>query len=323
MVAVGERYRRQDLLRLPCARVRLPALTLVLHVISRGLGHLRPVVELHHVERRVDAGAQAPGGHNQRVRLHVTHGAAHVDVRILVGQALKRGVISGRRLAVEEPRLGHPEGAGAHRHDERVLLVEFPQPGAELLIPRLCPDDDHVRYRRIGKAVVRHHRHAGLRAAARMNGLPVASHGVELERHLLIHVACAGVDVLEDFPGTGVIDHHRALGHHHGDPDLATLGRLQGAGVGNGSGRERDHYEHHADEDGEHHADHGVPPEGLYWPMTRLGPWAFAERTKNTQFLPFCALRSRPERRGRRRFPRRRAAVALATRAALIVRGGA
>src|SRR5205807_8718619 len=39
---------------------------------------------------------------------------------------------------------------------------------------------------------------------------------------------------------------------------------LQGAGVGYRSGRERDHYERHADEDGEHHADHGAPPfEGL------------------------------------------------------------
>src|SRR5205823_5874512 len=88
------------------------------------------------------------------------------------------------------------------------------------------------------------------------------------------------------FPGTGVVDHHRALGHHHRDADLATLGWLQGAGLDTGSGRERDHYEHHADEDGEHHADHGATPEGLYWPMTRLAPRPFAERTKNTQFLP-------------------------------------
>jgi len=58
---------------------------------------------------------------------------------ILVSEALERGVMSGRRLAVEEPGLSHPEGAGTHRHDQRVLLVDFPEPGTQLVISRLGP----------------------------------------------------------------------------------------------------------------------------------------------------------------------------------------
>ena len=61
----------------------------------------------------------------------------------------------------------------------------------------------------------------------------------------------------------------RELGERMGKPSYLIDGpgdmrREWLQGVGNGSGRERDHYEHHADEDGEHHADHGAPPfEGL------------------------------------------------------------
>jgi len=91
------------------------------------------------------------GGQNERVGLDVTHGASHRDARILVSEALERGVMSGRRLAVEEPGLSHPEGAGTHRHDQRVLLVDFPEPGTQLVISRLGPDDDHIRRRRIRK----------------------------------------------------------------------------------------------------------------------------------------------------------------------------
>src|SRR5207253_3647443 len=72
----------------------------------------------------------------------------------------------------------------------------------------------------------------------------------------------------------------------------------QGAGVGNGTGRERDHYEGHADEDGEDHADHGAPLLKAFCRLlTRVVPPAFAERTKNAQFLPRWCRRSGSNRR--------------------------
>src|SRR5256885_5161286 len=44
-----------------------------------------------------------------------------------------------------------------------------------------------------------------------------------LERHLLPHVALAGMDVLEHFPGARVIDDHRALGHHRSEEHTSEL----------------------------------------------------------------------------------------------------
>jgi hypothetical protein len=57
------------------------------------------------------------------------------------------------------------------------------------------------------------------------------------------------VDVLEDFPGAGVIDHDGPLGENDGDADLATLGRLQALSVSHDCGGERKH--------GKHRGDHG------------------------------------------------------------------
>src|SRR5256885_4927680 len=88
----------------------------------------------------------------------------------------------------------------------------------------------------------------------------------------------------------------RALGHHHGDADLATLGRLQGAGVDNrpcsDDEHQREHQHQREHEHCKHHADHGAPPflKAFCRLPTRVVLLAFAEKTKNAQFLPAWTL---------------------------------
>src|SRR5262249_39874384 len=112
--------------------------------------------------------------------------------------------MSRRRLAIEEPGLRQPEGAGTHRPDQRMLRMDRPEPRTELVVSRLGSDDHYVGVWRIRKAVIRDDRHARLHDTGGMNRVAVASHGVKLERHLLVHVAAARVDIGEDLPRAGV-----------------------------------------------------------------------------------------------------------------------
>ena len=135
---------------------------------------LHAVVERDEVQAQVDPGRRARGGVHALVR-EIEDVRIELDLRVPTGEPLGVHPVGGRAPAVQEPRRGEHECAGAHRDEPRAPVVRQHErllQSVGRLVFGIGParDDDRVRPLERVEAVRRLQDEAGLRPHAPVAG---------------------------------------------------------------------------------------------------------------------------------------------------------